>query len=281
VDVRLLDDVEEFARRAGPLLLADEPRHNLALGIVGTLREHGWRYPERRFWIVEEDGIVIAAALRTPPHGLVLADPLAAAGLEALAAEIDEELPGAVGATPEIETFARAWACRRGVGWSTRFRQGIFALERLVPPRPCPGAARIATEEDRGLLVDWLRAFAVEALGETDPDPAALEANVEHRLVADDGAYVLWEVEGVRVALAGYGSSTPTGSRVGPVYTPPEHRGRGYGSSVTAWASADRLAAGYRFCFLYTDLANPTSNKIYRDLGYEHVCDSAQVEFED
>ena len=217
--------------------------------------------------------------MRTPPHGLVLAQPRAAGALEALAAGIDEELPGAVGATPEIEAFAEAWSRRRGLEWKTVFSQRVFALERLLPPRPVAGAAREAAEDDRPLLVEWLRAFSIEALHQAEPDEGELHANVDHKLVADDAAYVLWEVDGEAVSCAGYGSSTPTGSRIGPVYTPPEQRGRGYASAVTAHVSAERLASGRRFCFLYTDLANPTSNKIYADLGYEPVCDSLQVVF--
>lgn len=279
MDVQRLADPAEFLERAGDLLLRDEARHNLALGLLGTLRAHPWRYPERRYWLVEHDGSVVAAALRTPPHGLVLARPLAEGALEALAGGVDEQLPGAVGATPEIETFADAWSRKRELSWSTRFRQRIFALEEVIPPRPCPGAARVANEDDRALLVAWLRAFSIEALDENEPDEAALAANVEHKLVADDAAYVLWEIDGEPVSGAGYGSSTPSGTRIGPVYTPPEHRGRGYASAVTAHVSAERLAAGRRFCFLYTNLANPTSNKIYADIGYRPVCDSLQVEF--
>jgi hypothetical protein len=63
------------------------------------------------------------------------------------------------------------------------------------------------------------------------------------------------------------------------VYTPPELRGRGYASALTAHVSAEQLAAGRSFCFLYTDLANPTSNRIYVALGYERVCDSVEYAF--
>jgi hypothetical protein len=90
---------------------------------------------------------------------------------------------------------------------------------------------------------------------------------------------MLWEDE-EPVSLAGWGGRTPNGIRIGPVYTPPEHRRRGFGSAVTAEVSARQLAAGRRFCFLYTDRANPTSNKIYMDLGYEPVCDSVYYAFE-
>ncbi|HXH87094.1 MAG TPA: GNAT family N-acetyltransferase [Gaiellaceae bacterium] len=273
------DEVSEFASRASDLLLRDEARHNLALGLLGTLEEHPWRYPERRFWLVEERGTVVGGALRTPPHGVVLAQPLAAGAIDALATGIDEELPGAVGATPEIESFAVAWSRRHGVPWRTRFRQRIFELEEVIPPGPCPGTARVAGSNDRTLLVEWLRAFSIEAVGEEHPEDAALEANVDHKLLAADATYVLWEVEGEPVSCAAFGSSTPSGTRIGPVYTPPEHRGHGYASAVTAHVSTDRLAAGRRFCFLHTNLANPTANKIYAQIGYRPVCDALQVEF--
>jgi uncharacterized protein len=83
----------------------------------------------------------------------------------------------------------------------------------------------------------------------------------------------LWEDDDEVVSLVGAGGATPHGIRIGPVYTPPERRGRGYGSSLTAAAASDQLDRGRRFVFLFTDLANPTSNKIYRAIGYEPVCD--------
>ena len=87
----------------------------------------------------------------------------------------------------------------------------------------------------------------------------------------------MWE--GQPVSLAGFGGPTPNGLRIGPVYTPPQHRGHGYGSAVTAAASHVALDRGKRFCFLYTDLANPTSNAIYERIGYVRVCEAAMVAF--
>ena len=81
------------------------------------------------------------------------------------------------------------------------------------------------------------------------------------------------------MSLAGFGGPTPNGIRIGPVYTPPDLRGRGYGTAVTAEVSRLLLDRGHRFCFLYTDLANPTSNAIYMRIGYEPVCDSREVAF--
>lgn len=271
-----VSDAGELLERAGPLLLAHEARHNLMLGIAGTLRDQPGHYPEHRLWLVQDGQEVAGAAVRTPPYNLVVAGGEHA--LEALAEAVDEKLPGVVGALPEVERFARAWTARWQVRAEVRVRQGIYALEELIRPQPVPGSARRANEDDRALLRAWLNDFAREALGEDEPDAAQQERVIEARLTRRDAAFFIWEDDGP-VSLAGFGGTTPNGSRIGPVYTPPEHRGHGYGSAVTAAVTADRLAAGRRFCFLYTDLANPTSNKIYEALGYRRVCDSLEFRF--
>ena len=89
----------------------------------------------------------------------------------------------------------------------------------------------------------------------------------------------LWVDEGRPVSLAGAGGLTPNGIRVGPVYTPPELRGRGYASNLVAGVSQAQLDAGRRFVFLFTDLANPTANHIYQEIGYEPVTDIDEYAF--
>ncbi|HET9509379.1 MAG TPA: GNAT family N-acetyltransferase [Gaiellaceae bacterium] len=267
-------DAAEWLRRAEPLLLADEARYNLILGLAGTLRDQPGLYPDFGLWLVEEAGVVAGAALRTRPYNLVLG-PASDESAALLAQAIDEELPGVVGALPEVDRFVAA----SGRAAETRFRQGIYALREVVPPRPAPGGPRPATADDRNLLLQWWHAFAVEALRDSDPDRERLARSVDHRLESPEGGIALWEDEGRPVAAVGFGSPTPTGVRIGPVYTPPELRGRGYASALTAHVSAEQLAAGRSFCFLYTDLANPTSNRIYVALGYERVCDSVEYAF--
>ena len=113
-----------------------------------------------------------------------------------------------------------------------------------------------------------------------DHDPGVYERQVRHRLGASTSGYTIWEDGGEPVSMSGYGGRTPNGIRIGPVYTPPEHRGRGYATSLVAEQSARLLREGRMFCFLYTDLANPTPNAIYERIGYARVCDSRQIAFE-
>ena len=273
-----LGDATAFLERAGPMLMRDEARHNLILGIAGTIRDSPSLYPERAFWLVEDTGAVIGAALRTPPHNLVLAAGDDAA-LDALVRSATE-LPGVIGAVPEVKRFARAWTDAYGRRAEVRFEQGIYATAAIVPPaHPAAGAARAAVDADRPLLRDWWRAFEQEAHGETEIDEERNRRSLEHRLATPGNGIALWEDGGEPVSLAGFGSPTPNGIRIGPVYTPPTHRGRGYASALTAHVSQAQLDAGRSFCFLYTDLANRTSNKIYVEIGYRHVCDAIQYAF--
>jgi uncharacterized protein len=277
--VRLVDDPGEFLSVAGPLLLRDEARHNLILGLAATLRDHPGVYPEHRLWVVEAGGETVGAALRTPPRGLVLAQPHTGGALEALAAAISDDLPEVIGALPEAVAFAAVWSAKTGSTDRTRVAQGIYALSAVCPPKGVRGVPRPAEVADRPRLVDWWRAFAVEALHDDDPDIEALEQAIDHRLDAGGWGVVVWEDAGEPVSFAGFGGTTPNGVRIGPVYTPPERRGNGYASALVASISADRLTEGKQFCFLYTDLANPTSNRIYERIGYERVCESAEIAF--
>jgi predicted GNAT family acetyltransferase len=139
----------------------------------------------------------------------------------------------------------------------------------------------VAGEADRPVVLDLVRAFMTEVRG-TAPAQAELVRSVEIRLGAlpERGGFWLWEVDGEVVSLTGHGGPTPNGIRIGPVYTPPRHRGRGYATRLVAEQSAWLLGRGRRFCFLFTDLANPTSNGIYRRIGYRQVCEAAEIVFE-
>ena len=122
--------------------------------------------------------------------------------------------------------------------------------------------------------------FVAEALSDEPHDEERMRKAITRRLSGKTaGAYWLWRVDGEPVSLSGHGNPTGTGIRIGPVYTPPEHRRQGYASALVAAQSEWLLSNGYRFCFLYTDLANPTSNAIYERIGYRQVAESVAYKF--
>src|SRR5262245_42801561 len=107
-------------------MLADEARHNLQFGIAGTLVTTPERYAEKRFWIADDGGEVVAAALQTPPFNILVARPRDDAALAALVAGIDVELPGVVAAHPEVDLFTKLWTERHGLTHRQLRDQGVY-----------------------------------------------------------------------------------------------------------------------------------------------------------
>jgi len=274
-------DADGFLARVGPFLAAHEAEHNLALGLLGRLRVEPRLYGfDPTFVVAEDAGSVAGCLLRTPPHGVVLSRFESLEAVDAVAEavlDMHPGLPGAVGPSDIVAQFAATWSRLTGAAAEPAIRQRVHAAAVVHDVPRAPGRMREAGPDDIPIVLAWLTAFADEALGETAHIEEA-EGAYRRREADPDGAWLLWD-DGGPVSLAAYGSPTPTGTRVGPVYTPPELRGRGYATSLVAGLTAERLASGLRFCFLFTDLANPTSNAIYARIGYEPVADWDQWAF--
>ena len=271
-------DAAGFEAAAGGFLGAREAEHNLMLGLTGRLLGNPLLYGEEPpyFAVVEDGSRVVAAALRTPPHPLLLSESEDASAYAALARDAREafpELAGVSGPPAGIEAFLSAWGGGARLAMSMR----IYEAGRVITPPPVGGRMRPFAEEDHGLVLAWLAAF----LGEAEPegDPAGAAGWIARNAADPDGGLVLWD-DGGSVSVAGYGGATPRGIRVGPVYTPPELRGRGYASALVAGLTGRLLSGGRDFCYLFTDLANPTANSIYQRVGYRPVTDFQRWTFE-
>jgi hypothetical protein len=282
-DVLRPPNVETFLGAASDYLGAHEAEHNLLFGICSVLRILPDAYGDEpaRFAVVRRDGHVMLVGLRTPPGNQILSLANDSNAVDALAEALrDEPIPGVLGPVGVIESFVASWSRMTNQTARLEVEERIFRLTSVRPPeRRAAGSWRLLEPRDRDLLAEWLVDFVTEATHDDPPtmDQALQSAERWVERVARTG-YV-WEDEGTQVSFVGATGETPNGIRIGPVYTPPERRGRGYASSLTAAASADQLARGRRFCFLFTDLTNPTSNKIYETIGYQRVCDVNQYRF--
>jgi uncharacterized protein len=267
LELRQFVDADGFLAVAGDFLEAREAEHNLIFGISSYIRDQPNAFGDRPpyFATIVSETHVVAAALRTPPHNLVLSEIDDPAAIELLVADRqDDDLPGVLGPVEHARTFAERWASANGRSCRHHLSERIFRLRSLIPAPPVAGRLRIATPDDRELVVAWLHAFMAEALGKTDHAEASRLA--DRWLEARGRTLYLWR-DGATVSLCGVGGETPHGIRVGPVYTPPAARRRGYAGALVAEASRLQLEAGRRFCFLFTDLANPTSNHVYQMIG--------------
>ena len=147
--------------------------------------------------------------------------------------------------------------------------QRIYQLERVEPVAGVPGRLVRADDRHRSMVIDWLTGFDRDA-GTTPP--VAADERADSFLHGPDRELYLW-FDGGPVSMAATAGPTPNGLRISAVYTPPELRRRGYASACVAALSQRVLDSGRRYCFLFTDLANPTWNHIYQQIGYHGVCD--------
>jgi predicted GNAT family acetyltransferase len=228
-------------------------------------------------WWRSDAAEITAALLHTPPYPVLLTplpDHSADALAEALAAR-GRQLPGVNAGQRDAVAFATAWSRLTGAGSQEFRRSRLFRLGQLEPPAPAPrGAARVAAPSDRDLLESWFDAFTREVA-----DLGGLSRRtVDDRL--SYGGLTLWEADGAAVSLAGVSRPVAGAVRLAPVYTPPQHRGHGYGAAVTAAVSQAALDTGAAHVVLFTDLANPTSNALYQRLGYRPVEDRVVFRFE-
>ena len=230
-----------------------------------------------RYWWVVEDGTVVGASFQSPLDYSCGITPMPRAATEAIVeamASAAPDLPGVIGDAATAAAFAGTWAGHLHTPANPGEAQRIYQLGTLVPPHGTPGSLRLASAADRDILVHWTSGFNDDTgLG---PPGADAEASVDHNL--REGRLFFWDDDGL-VSMALTRAPVVGVARVGLVYTPPEHRGRGYASTCVAALSAHVLATDSETCILYTQLANPTSNAIYRAIGYEPVAEVVRYRF--
>jgi GNAT superfamily N-acetyltransferase len=285
------DRATEFLRDNRATLEANEAANGLIVGIAERVREDPGVFRHGVYMAAIHEGAdLVAAAVRTAPFRVIVYSALGAdpepLGLlvEDLLDFIAERPPnspagqvsGVVANSPTGLAFAEAWARRTGKAFKPGKSLRIYELREVAPPRDVPGQLRPARESDLPLVADWIYEFSVDAFLPADREEARSLA--ERRI--DAGDVFIWEHEGKPVSIAGKGRRTTRGIAIGLVYTPRELRNRGYASACVAALSQQLLDAGWEFCTLYTDLANPTSNSIYQRIGYRPVCDSNEFDFE-
>jgi RimJ/RimL family protein N-acetyltransferase len=267
-----------FTAAAGGFLERRPAEHTVLRTVCGTLARRGTdaygpRPPLFGWWREGEQGPVEAAFLQTPPHPPLLARGPEQAARE-LAAAWDGPLEGARGEAETVRAFGAAWQERTGAVPRVVREERLHRLAALTPRDPAPpGRARIAGPADLDLLLRWHTEFARD-IGAPADDMARGVPDALRR-----GGRTLWEVDGEPAAMAGSTSPEDGAIRVVAVYTPPALRGRGYAGAVTAAVSQAALDAGAEDVLLFTDLANPVSNHVYRRLGYVPVRDQLVVAF--
>ena len=267
-------DAGTVLAEAGPFLASRPAEHNVILTLLGVRAESG---AEGRYWIVRDDsgtcvGLVLQSPLTFPAAVTPMPRDAARAAVEAIVAD-GVSLPGVNGEVATAAAFAGHWAEVCGVGARPLIGMRLRQLGQLRHPEGVTGLDRAARTDDLDLLCQWMDAFAAFT-----NEPPASAADVRRRI--DLGQLTVREVDGVAVCLVGHTLPVAGLVRIGPVFTPPEQRRRGYAGACVATVSAAARSQGHG-CILYTDLGNPTSNSVYRALGYATISETIRYAFDE
>lgn len=274
-------DLASFGERVLPYLHRDPVRNNVLCTTLGS-RLHGLVPLEPdALWVrvLDEHDELVAVAFQTPPYPLQLT----AAPPAAVDAVVDHllarrpDLAMVNGSQAPVDRFAWRWGEATGREPSVSMRQRMFRLDRVAPPAGVAGRLRPASGTDRQVLIEWISDLRREA---TPDAPATDVPTMIDRALDGDGGRPgrlwLWEAAGEPVSMLATPPFAAGVARINAVYTPPARRGHGYASACVAAASQWALDHGAEACMLHTDLANPTSNRIYQAIGYYPVGDATQ-----
>ncbi|WP_433200150.1 GNAT family N-acetyltransferase [Nocardia sp. CA-107356] len=274
--IEITADAARYRSVTEAFLLRDPLRHTvITTGIANHLAGMQADAALSRFLSVhDDDATVIGAAMRAAGRGVYLGE-LPAGSIVAVAdamAEVARDVGGVEGAIDDATEFAEHWGTRHGVGFVEAYSTRLYRLATLNFPDTA-GAPRRATESDVARCVDWTEAMRLES---GLPPPSLNAIAIRNRIAT--GRWWLWERDGRPVSVAAHQVPVFGWSRIGPVYTPPEERGHGYASILTAHVARTLRWKGLNVC-LFADIANPTSNKIYRAIGFEPIRDFRHYQF--
>jgi predicted GNAT family acetyltransferase len=275
--VHRFSDARSFLAAAEPWLSTAEVESNVILGIARSVADGSRTLKEPPYFAAAlEDDQITCCAIRTPPHAVLVTrgKPRDLTALAGDAFEVFRQLPGVVGPCEAAAGFVEAWLALAGGRATASMRQRLYKIERLEADVPAiQGRLREATPNDRDLALEWCVAFEQEAIPNHPSDAEdAVDRHLKHRTL------YFWD-DGRPVTMCATPTGNSAGSRINLVYTPRDLRRRGYATAAVSALTRRLLDDGRQYCCLYADLANPTSNGIYQQIGYRPVCDFDEYSF--
>ncbi len=267
-------DVNSFLKSSSEFLYKREAEYNLFLGL--SFAQQKLEKNEYTYINIYQNNLLIGCAINTDKNFILtnIPEPI----LYKLVEFVTEKIiifTGVVGPSMSSELFARIYCDFTSRKHKLGFAQKIYQNEKVIYPQVVPGCLQIADESHTELVAKWIAEFKAEAIpNEQDTPDKTLQLAASK---IKNGEAFLWFNENKSpVSMNFVGRPTKNGIGVNAVYTPKALRKKGYASVLVAATTQKMLDQGLKFCVLYTDLSNPTSNKIYQDIGYTEVAGSKQ-----
>ncbi|ASN03995.1 GNAT family N-acetyltransferase [Virgibacillus necropolis] len=280
MNIHFEKDPEKYLKLVESLLLEKEACNNLMLGILSRIVAGHSLYEGALLGYVEKNGVAIFPFMQTPPNNWIFPD------LEVTSEDVTKEVaaflwdkqievPGILGPDFLVKPFVEEWEKWNKVTSTIHMKQLIYQLDKVNPIPSTAGELVVADNKYHQLITEWLLQFGQEAnevISREDADHLAIQ-------FLNDRSTFLWLVDGKPVSMVNRSRKTKNGATVNAVYTPDNYKRRGYATSSVAALTSKLLSEGAQFCSLYTDADYPTSNRVYKKIGYYEVGTSVVYEF--
>lgn len=275
------ENVDAFAKIVTPFLEENEDKFSLFLGVLKGIKAGAYENPYMA--TIEENGKLLAIFQMTPPHPLNIIfvdENQISTCIDLCISELTKHavpVESIISVKEWAVLFAQKWQEKTDGNFSLMMDQGLYRLDQVEESlEMSPGKWRYATISDAQLIEKWYSQFEQDT-GLSVTAPKEIKKRVKNML---DGKEVFfWEDQGEVVSMMKKSRPTTNGITVSLVFTPAEKRKKGYGRTLVATVSRELLKE-FEFCVLYTDMLNPTSNKIYQEIGYQKLVDSVHLKLE-
>ncbi len=267
---------KQYLEASQQMLEERELQNNLILGLCNAIIEKNLPAKDCVFINAYESGRLMSTSINTIGRAIVSCSTEDTQSVKELAAYYrDQDIPlkGVFGEINPATAFARFYGC----GFATDMTMIVHRLSRVNDLPVVSGSFRTAVNEDLEMIMDWTLRFQKEA----DPAyPTSGDENLNKvRSGIADRDFFLWMDKNVAVSMAAINRKTRNVGVVGYVYSPEEHRKKGYATALVQKLSEHILQRGFKYCGLFTDQANPTSNHIYGKIGYDPLTTFATIGF--
>jgi uncharacterized cupin superfamily protein/predicted GNAT family acetyltransferase len=261
----------EFIKVVGDLLYQNEVINSLQLGLVEN------NIFQEKFFLIKENAKVVASACLNIKNLVISMMPASAITLFCdYLLKNNIKIPGVVGPAHTTETFARIYSQKRQCHFKLAMVQKVYELKEVIFPRGVTGELITGTSEHEDFVFDCLRAFHLESVPHDPWDDTKMREGITNKLKLNH--VCLWKDQ-KNISMCFLSRPTKNTMTITAVFTPPEFRKKGYASALVASVSELILKSGKNTAVLYTDIQNPTSNSIYKKIGYKEVIASRHFMF--
>jgi RimJ/RimL family protein N-acetyltransferase len=290
MEIKYHKNVDEFLALCTPFLLRHETENNLLFGILNNLKKDIHHYNKEHtpeLISVTKGGKLLLVAIRTPPFNQLLSYTKNLETIDLLVSELKKrkmKLPGVLGFKEGALRFSQLWVKDEKIDSILSIHERIYRLTEVDPRTIGQNVFVHARMSEKDLILRWIQGFIQDCFPDR-PEEAVAEVSATERAEGIEKAikgkqFYLLKVDKKPVSMVKSSGITPNGQTINAVYTPPLERRKGYATEAVAKISQKLLDEGKKYCFLFTDLANPTSNKIYQEIGYKPIIDMDQYRFE-